>query len=236
MDKAYLRPIGELFAKKVGPRFLGTTGRVIGRVAGALALAWTIYDFRNNLNKNLENEPVFQEMAKHQVEFENWDSAISCMGKSAYNAGKFGSLHEGGCINALSIKKTLNIDQKFYVNTGFIDPDPKLAKELLERAVDYIGQTENLIDEEDFENRREDLVERLKTLNDQIEYPYQPDTDYSSIQQELSDIVETLKPVKLFYKTKVYQCHMELEKTYPRNTAWAAASALTMGFIKKKKE
>ena len=236
MVKTYLKTLGEILAKKVGPKALGTGGRIAGRVAAVGAIAWSTYEFFSTLNKNIKNEPAFQEMVKYKQEFEKWSSAVSCIGREPYTQGALGSLDEGGCINALSKKKTLNLGGRQSSKQDTIMPDPKLAKELLERAIDYIAKTENLAGDENFEEQKENLVEKLRDLNNQIKCPYQPNIDYSPIQEELSEIVKSIKPINSDYRTKIYRCQAKLQETMPRNAGWAMASTLTMGLVKKKKK
>lgn len=226
----YWRTLGEL-VKKVGSK---TLGRVAGRTIAIGALALGTYEFFSTLNKNMKDEPAFQEMTKYKLELEKWSSAISCIGREPYVKGALGSIDEGGCINALSKKQTLNLEG-LSSKQSTIAPDPELAKELLDRAINYATQTENLAGNERFEKQKENLIKKLTALNNQIEHPHKHGIDYSPIQQGLSEIVRSIVPIEAEYNTKVYEYQTKLQKTTPRNVAWSLITTLTMGIVKKKK-
>lgn len=222
MENTYWRTLGAIIAKKAGKAV----------TLGYITLA--TYEFLINLDKNMKNEPAYQEMLKHKSEFEKWSSTISCIGREPYVKESLGSVHEGGCINALSKKETLNLRYDPNFKPNIIPPDPKLAKELLGRAIDYVTQVENLADDEHFDEQKENLVKKLKVLNKKIKSPYQPNINYSPVQQELSEIVRSIIPMETVYMLRVFEYQIKLQATKPRNAAWAAASALTAGLVKKK--
>lgn len=226
----YWRTLGEL-VKKVGSK---TLGRVAGRTIAIGALALGTYEFFSTLNKNMKNEPAFQEMTKYKSELEKWSSVISCIGREPYVERALGSINEGGCINALSKKQTLNLEG-LSSKQSTIAPDPELAKELLERAINYTTQTENLAGNKCFEKQKENLIKKLTALNNQIEHPYKHGIDYSPIQRELSELVRSIIQIEAEYNTKVYEYQTKLQKTTPRNAAWSLTTTLTMGIVKKKK-
>lgn len=132
-------------------------------------------------------------------------------------------------------KKPLAINS-YHGLEDILVPEPEMAKELLRRAVDYITQTENLTDDEQFEEQKESLIKIIKELNDKISPDYKQGVDYSSIQRELSDTVRTMIPIESTYRTKIYKCRTKLQKSIPNNMGWALLSALTMGIVKKKKK
>lgn len=78
-----------------------------------------------------------------QAELENWMSAISCLGREPLDERKYGSLDEGGAINALYQKKVIN-------GQAVKAADPQEAYALIGRSMNYIRQTENLFEDEIF--------------------------------------------------------------------------------------
>lgn len=160
-----------------------------------------------------------------QSELEKWGSAISCIGRQPYEDMEYGSLDEGGAINALYVKKLL-------ADNAEKSADPETATELIERAVGYIKETENIFEDSDFEDKRNDLVHQLKTLQSEIE----KSGAYTPIQKMLSQIVSDIKPIESAYSARIYDCSREIQKKQGSNAAWAAVSMLTLGFVKKPKD
>ncbi|MCG2719037.1 MAG: hypothetical protein L6408_09440 [Nanoarchaeota archaeon] len=215
--------LAKILAKKAGPKVLKTGGKVAGRVAVFLGIAVSLYELGVEYKRNIEDEPVFQEMQTYQKELEKWGTAVSCLGRDSKTKG-YGSFDEGGCINALAPKKTINTGQT-------IDPDYKQGKELLERAIYCVQETENLLDDGQFEQDKESLLQKLNNLETRI----QPNQNYEQIRFELGKVVKEIQPRESQYRTKIYNCQKELDKTFPNNAAWATASAATLGIVTKRR-
>ncbi len=60
-----------------------------------------------NYKENIEAEPACKEMMILQAELETGTNAISCLGREPLGEREYGSLEEGGAINALFPKKVL---------------------------------------------------------------------------------------------------------------------------------
>jgi hypothetical protein len=63
-------------------------------------------------------------------ELERWGSAVSCIGRKPITENQYGSLDEGGAINALRKKRMIDSAQ---LKPG----DPEEASTLIERAIGY---------------------------------------------------------------------------------------------------
>jgi len=225
MSASYWKMVGEKIAKGLGEktiRRLGTGGKVLGRTGAVVGIGFLAYELYKNYKENIENEPAYQEMTILQAELEKWVSAISCIGKDPLAESEYGSFDEGGAINALYRKKVFS-------GEGFRAADPKEAYALIGRSMNYIRQTENLLGDAKFDEKKNALVSQLRRLQLQI-----GDTDdYRSIQNKLAQIVEEIRPIAGGYTTRVYDCSREIQKTLGSNAAWAAISMTTLGLVKK---
>jgi hypothetical protein len=110
--------------------------------------------------------------------------------------------------------------------------DPEEAVNLINRAIAYIKETENVLDDTDFDAKRSDLIERLEKLRQKITM----DKNYLPIQKELAEIVAVLKPIESAYSSRIYDCSREIQKKVGSNAAWAALSMVTLGLVKKPKD
>jgi hypothetical protein len=134
----------------------------------------------------------------------------------------FGSIDEGGALNALHYKKILQ-------GGGLKNPDPKEAYSLIGRSMNYIRQTENLLDDHQFEEHKKNLVTRLRQLQLQIGNT----GDYRAIQQDLGRIIREIRPIAAGYSARIYDCSREIQRKIGSNAAWAAISMATLGLVKK---
>ena len=228
MTSAYWKTVAENAAKGLGPKTLsrlGVGGKVLARTGAVVGAGFMAYEFVKSYKNNIENEPAYQEMTVLQQELEKWGSAISCIGREPYEEKRYGSLDEGGAINALYVKKLLAGDAEK-------PADPETARELIQRAVDFIRKTENVFEDDDFETKRDDLVNQLEALGNEIDKggPYGP------VQKKLGQIVSEIKPVESACSARIYDCSREIQKNLGSNVAWAAVSMVTLGFVKKPKE
>lgn len=227
MAAAYWKMVAESIAKGLGPKTvsrLGAGGKVLARTGAVVGAGFMAYELLKSYKDNIENEPAYQEMTVLQQELEKWGSAISCIGRQPFEDKEYGSLEEGGAINALYSKKLLADDA--------IKPaDPKEAAVLIERAIDYIGETENVFEDLEFEDKRSDLVKRLEMLRQEID----KGDHYLPIQKKLAQIVSEIKPIESAYSARIYDCSREIQKNQGSNVAWAAVSMVTLGFVKKPK-
>jgi hypothetical protein len=203
-------------------RRLGTGGRVLGRTGAAVGIGFLVYELYKNYKKNIENEPAYQEMMILQAELEKWVSAISCIGREPTVEKEYGSLDEGGAINALYRKKVFS-------GQGFRAANPKEAYALIGRSMNYIRRTENLLGDAKFDEKKNVLISQLRRLQLQISGA----DDYRPIQNELVQFVDEIRPIAGAYTTRVYDCSREIQKTLGSNAAWAAISMTTLGLVKK---
>jgi hypothetical protein len=228
MAVTYWKMVAENIAKGLGPktiRKLGTSGKFLGRASGVVGVGLMAYELLKSYKDNIENESAYQEMIILQNELEKWGSAISCIGRKAYADDHYGELDEGGAINALHKKKLLNSEE-------MKPADSEEAAKLIERSIGYIKETENVFEDESFNDKKSDLLERLEILRQKITL----NEDYAPIQKELTEIVTILKPIESAYSSRIYDCSQEIQKKIGSNAAWAALSMVTLGFVKKPKD
>ena len=225
MSASYWKMVGENIAKGLGEktiRRLGTSGKVLGRAGAVVGIGFMAYELYKSYKDNIENEPSYQEMMILQGELEKWTSAISCIGSEPAEEKEFGSFEDGGAINALYRKKVIT-------GKGYRAADPKEAYALLGRSMNYIRQTENLLGDANFDEKKNDLVSQLRKLQLQISDA----EDYRPIQNKLAQIVAEIRPIAGGYSARVYDCSREIQKTLGSNAAWAAVSMATLGLVKK---
>lgn len=228
MAAAYWKTIADNIAKGLGPKAigkLGTSGRFLARAGGVIGVGLMAVELFKSYKDNIEGESAYKEMIILQQELEKWGSAISCIGRAPYRGESFGDLDEGGAINALYKKRLLDGKQSK-------PADPAEASHLIQRAVGYISDTENIFDDANFEANRSNLIVRLKELRRRID----AEEDAAPIQKELFDIVNLLKPIESAYSSRIYDCSREIQKKAGSNAAWAALSMVTLGLVKKPKE
>jgi hypothetical protein len=226
MSVTYWKTVGDNIAKGLGEktvRRLGSGGKFLGRAGAAVGIGFLAYELFKNYKENIENEPAYKEMIILQGELEKWTSAISCIGREPFEEKEFGSFEEGGAINALYKKKV-------YGGQGVKAADPKEAFTLIGRAMDYILETENPLEDDSFEEKKNVLIERLTSLQKQIDAA---DEDYRPIQTELARIVDEIRPIEAGYSARIYDCSKEINKTLGSNAAWATLSMVTLGLVKK---
>jgi len=225
MSASYWKMVGENIAKGLGEktiRRLGTSGKVLGRAGAVVGIGFMAYELYKSYKDNIENEPAYQEMMILQAELEKWTSAISCIGSEPAEEKEFGSFEDGGAINALYRKKVI-------IGKGFRAADPKEAYALLGRSMNYIRQTEDLLGDANFDEKKNALVSQIRRLQLQISDA----EDYRPIQNKLSQIVTEIRPIAGGYAARVYDCSREIQKTLGSNAAWAAVSMATLGLVKK---
>jgi hypothetical protein len=225
MSASYWKTAGEAVAKGLGEntiRRFGVGGKLLGRTGAVLGIGFLAYELFKNYKENIEKEPAYKEMVILQREMEKWASAISCLGREAFEAKEYGSFDEGGAINALYRKKGLG-------STSVKPADPAEACILIGRAVDYIVAVENLFKDNSFEDKREALISQLERIQNQLNTT----KNYKPIQIQLSRIVDEIRPIESGYASRIYDCSREIQKTLGSNAAWAAISMTTLGIIKK---
>ena len=225
MSASYWKLFGEKIAGGVGAKTiqrLGTGGKLLGRAGAVVGIGFLAYEFIKSYKENIEKEPAYREMTILQIELEKWTAAISCLG-SDYSAEKeYGSVDEGGAINALFPKKAIN-------GQRVKEADLKEAYTLIGRAMNYIRQTENIAGDEQFEKKKTALISRLRNLQLQVKTA----EDLRVIQKELGLIAAEIKPIAAGYSARIYDCSREVQKTIGSNAAWAAVSMTTLGLVKK---
>ena len=227
MAGSYWKMVAENITNGLGPRTvskLGIGGKVLARTGALVGAGFMAYELLKSYKENIENEPAYQEMMILHQELIKWGSAISCIGRQPYEDKEYGALDEGGAINALYIKKLLEGNATKPAN-------PDTATELIDRAIGYISETENVFEDSAFEDKRNDLVNQLKTLRNEIE----KSSEYAHIQKMLGQIVSDIRPIESAYSARIYDCSREIQKNQGSNVAWAAVSMVTLGLVKKRK-
>ena len=225
MSVSYWKNVGDHIAQGLGKntiRRLGTGGKFIGRAGAVAGIGFLAYELFKNYKRNIENEPAYKEMVILQAEMQKWTSAISCIGGEPFEEKQYGSFNEGGAINALYPKKVFG-------GQGVKAADPKEAETLIGRAIDYILESENLLADDKFEEKRRALVSQLGRLQRKI----RRDQEYGQIQRALAELVDSLRPIISGYAARIYDCSQEIQKTLGSNAAWAAISMATLGIVKK---
>lgn len=227
MSLSYWKMVAESVAKGLGPKTLqrlGAGGRILGRAGAVAGVGFMAFELFKSYKDNIEAEPAYQEMVILQEELEKWGSAISSLGRGPYVDKPYGDHDEGGAINALYAKRALS-------GAGILPPEPETAAELIQRALDYILETENLSEDDAFDEKRGALSDTLSQLIQEI-----ADTaEYAAIQKKLAEVVDEIRPIERGYATRIYECSQEIQKNIGSNAAWAAISMATLGMIKKKK-
>jgi hypothetical protein len=225
MAGSYLKIVPETIVKRLGEkalRRLGAGGKMLGRTGTIMGIGFLAYELYRNYRENIENEPAYREMVILQAELDKWTGAISCLGREPYQEKEFGSFDEGGAINALSRKKTFS-------GRGVKEADPREAYTLIGRSMNYIRQTENLLQNNKFEEKKSALVFQLRKLQLQLSRV----DDFRPIQNKLARIVDEIRSVAAGYSSRIYDCSREIQKTLGSNAAWAAISMTTLGLVKK---
>ncbi|MEJ2282002.1 MAG: hypothetical protein P8X85_00240 [Desulfobacterales bacterium] len=222
MSASYWKTVGATIARGLGGktiRRLGLGGKFIGRAGTMVGVGFLAYELLKNYKENVEAEPAYQEMRILQDELAKWTSAISSLGRDTFLEKEYGSAEEGGAINALFPKKVLT-------GQALIAPDPREAYTLVGRAMNYIRQTENILNDEKY---AEALIADLREIQLQIKLV----DEYRPLQHRLAGIVDDLRPIENGYTTRIYDCSREIQKTLGSNAAWAAVSMATLGMVKK---
>jgi hypothetical protein len=228
MSAPYWKTVGENIARGLGQkaiRRLGMGGKFIGRAGAVVGVGFLAYELLKHYKENIEAEPAYQEMMILRAELEKWTSAISCLGREPFEEKEYGSLEEGGAINALYKKK-------IYTGPETRAADPKEAYALIGRSMNYIRQTKNILDDDKFLEKRDALVSSLRRIQLQVSQ----DDDYRPLQHQLARIVNDLRPIENGYAGRIYDCSQEIQKTLGSNAAWAAVSMTTLGLVKKPKK
>jgi hypothetical protein len=225
MSVSYWKTVGESIARGLGEKTIrrfGVGGKILGRTGAVLGIGFLAYELLKNYKENIEKEPAYKEMIILQREMEKWTSAISCLGREPFEEKEYGSFDEGGAINALYRKKGLG-------SSSVKAADPKEAYTLIGRSINYIMEVENLLEDNTFEEKRKALITQLKRIQDQLNGA----DGFYPIQNQLTQIVDEIRPIESGYASRIYDCSREIQKTLGSNAAWAAISMTTLGLVKK---
>jgi len=225
MSVSYWKMVGDNIAQGLSKktiRRLSSGGKFLGRAGAVAGIGFLAYELFKSYKENIENEPAYKEMMILQAEMQKWASAISCIGREPLEEKEYGSFNEGGAINALYQKRVFG-------GQGIKAPDPKEADTLIGRAIDYIQETEDLLADDKFEEKRKALVSHLASLQGKIREA----DDYGPIQRELARWVDSIRPIESGYAARIYDCSQQIQKTLGSNAAWAAISMATLGIVKK---
>jgi hypothetical protein len=225
MSISYWKTVGDNIAKGLGEKTIqrfSTGGRFLGRTGAVVGIGFMVFELFKQYKDNIETEPAYKEMMILQEEMNKWTSAISCIGREPLSDKEYGSFDEGGAINAL-------FEKKLYGVQGVKAADPKEADTLIGRSISYLLETKNLLNDNQFEEKRNGLIARLERLQKEIDSV----KDYRPIQKKLSGIVDEIRPIESGYASRIYDCSREIQKTLGSNAAWAAISTATLGLFKK---
>ena len=225
MSISYWKTVGESVAKGLGEKTIrrfGVGGKILGRAGAVLGIGFLAYELLKNYKENIEKEPAYKEMIILQREMEKWTSAISCLGRQPFEEKEYGSFDEGGAINALYRKKGLG-------SSSVKAADPEEADALIGRSINYIMEVDNLFEDGKFEEKRKALIAQLKRIQAQLK----GNADFNSIQNQLAQIVDEIRPIESGYASRIYDCSREIQKALGSNAAWAAISTTTLGLVKK---
>ena len=225
MSVSYWKIFGEKIAGGMGEktlRRLGSGAKVLGRTGAVVGIGFLAYELYKNYRANIENEPAYREMTILQAELVKWTSAVSCLGDDSSVGKEYGSFDEGGAINALHRKMGLK-------GQGIKAADPQEAYALIGRSLNYIRRTENLLNDDRFDEKRKRMVSQLRGLQLQIRKV----DDYRPIQKKLGKIAAEIKSLAAGYSSRTYDCSREIQKNLGSNAAWAAISMATLGLVQK---
>lgn len=197
MNTAYLSLVGENLAtsaRMIGLTRLAGLSRVVGRAAGAVGIAYAVYEAGTYaISKNPAN-PALKKLAEYREEREKWQGMISCFGRDPYEDGKVGSIDEGGAINALYTK----------VNYGGqrIPPDKEEARTLVDRFSRLLDNTVNRTGFDEFDEGKKELLLKLADLKDSLA---REEENFADVQMEMSTIVSLIKPIESFYVAREHE-------------------------------
>ena len=225
MAGPYWKMVAQNIANGLGPKALGKLGaggKLLGRASGLVGVGFMAFELFKSYKDNIEHEPAYQEMVILQHELEMWGSAISCLGRKVFVQGRYGELNEGGAINALTEKQMVG-------GSSTKPADREAAATLIDRSIGYIRQTVNVFEDDAFDERRADLIDRLANLRTDIA----AGQDLGAIRKALAEIVEILKPIESAYSSRIYDCSQQIQKKIGSNAAWATLSMVTLGLVKK---
>lgn len=213
-----LKNVGTSRLIRLGGRYFGRTTNVIGWGVGALS---SVKTFKTYTRKDPYNKLI----APLEEELNKWSSAISCIGRDPYFIGDICSIEKGGAINALGKKELLHISTRYPTvydkpnmeyhapqdsqenfenkkDSKTINPNPKEAKRLINLALEYLDNTIDKINIEEFEKKKKKITNNLRGINEKLPNKYKGQ-NYTPIQQELSDIVRKIIDIEFEYKSKI---------------------------------
>ncbi len=197
MNTAYLSLVGENLAasaRMIGLTRLAGLSRVVGRAAGAVGVAYAVYEAGTfALSKNPAN-PALKKLAKYRDEREKWQGMISCFGRDPYEDGKVGSIDDGGAINALYTKVNYGGQQ--------IPPDKEEAQTLVDRFSGLLDKSVNLTGFDEFDEGKKELEGKLSDLKESLS---REEENFADVQMEMSTIVTLIKPIASFYAAREYE-------------------------------
>ncbi len=230
-------------------RLFGTLGRVAGRTISAVSWGYTIYEVGKAVNRSMKHSPVQQEIEAVRKEYIKWSSAISCIGRDAYHENEMASIHEGGAITYLGKRELINWpDSRNKQEPGrpqteyhhdptsledaikkedkrILNPDPKMAKELVNRSITYVIDAENVINMYDYVDRKENIIKRLRNADDKINPDYVTGVSYLENQKELYGIVQDMIFIESEFKSYLHQLEQEKSKMNWKDVGKAAIGA-----------
>ena len=94
MSATYWKLVGENIAKGLGEKTIrrfGIGGKFIGRAGAVVGIGFLAYELFKHYKENIEAEPAYQEMRILQAELEKWSSAVSSLGREAFEEKAYGS-------------------------------------------------------------------------------------------------------------------------------------------------
>lgn len=235
---------------RIGTRFLGRSFNVVG-------WAWSGVSSVKIYRTYTKNDPHNKRLAPLEAELGKWGSAISCIGREPFQEGLC-SISEGGATNALGYKELLRIgsgkycspeqeyNYEYHLNPDdpcatkvikredYVPPNPGEALKLIERAIEYIGSTEDVSKIENLQERRECVLEDLVAVRKEIKVPYELGHDYTSVQKKLSVTARKMVGIELDFQGAISVLEYERFKRRLKYGAIAASTALVGVFTTKK--
>jgi len=196
--------------------------------------------------KKIKQDPFAKDLENLESEKNKWTIALNLIGTEYYPPGNSFSEFSDNAINALSVIEAVSIPYARYsLQPGkiyfcrdpksvekiveeesplaeMIYPKPKRTIAKIESALeDSIAETVDLGYIEDFENRKQKIIEELVSVRKKIKQPYKPRTDYSSVQQVILTTSKKIKGIEYDYAQSIQG--LEYKRNIRRAKIGAAA-------------
>jgi len=243
-------------AVSMGANLLGKGANVFGYGLGAYS---SVQAYRGCL----KNDPSNTQVSLLEEEIKKWNKAVEFIGNKPYIAGDRceirdptainlhgkTELYHDGCSRYVDIDKPFNKEYHIPFGDGLVskvkgvfsgneivNPDPAKSKRFITRAVEYIKTTNNELDQKDFDSQRDDVIERLRKIHDQLGSQYNLFFDYNPIQEQLFEVVEDIYNLKLQYASEIGSIGEGKKKRMAKYIGVAAGSFVLGNLAPKSKK